>query len=82
MARRKKRAVHWDIPRLLAVFGGIAPLLREHKKAGFQPPLTYSAVASWQARSRLPADRLAEIFVLINSSKGELNVNEFIVFEA
>ena len=81
MPRRRKTHVRWDVPRLLAVFGGVGPLLSAHHAAGFEPPLTYSAVASWQVRQRVPADRLAEILVLLTRTKGQLDINKFIVVE-
>lgn len=78
-ARRGKSRVRWDVVRILATAGGIQPLIVAHHRAGFRPPLTYSAVASWKARQTLPADRLAEVLLTLESLSGPLAFRDFIV---
>jgi len=62
----------WNIDRVIAEFAGIEPLIVAHRDYGFAP-LSYSQVSHWKLRHTIPAERLAELFVVLHHRDGEVD---------
>jgi hypothetical protein len=67
----------WNIDRLIATFSGIEPLIVAHSNFGFAP-LTYSQVSHWRLRHTVPANRLAELFVVLHHVDGGVDLWNYI----
>ena len=78
-ANARKMRARWNIERLIAVFGGIEPMREAHAALGF-PPIAYKGVNAWKRRQSIPADRVAELLVVLRE-RGELDVWDFIIVD-
>lgn len=77
MGKQIRRAAKWDINRILAAAGGIDVLIEQHEAAGFEK-ISYSAIASWRFRQRVPSGRLAEILLTLRKARPQLDVIELV----
>jgi len=67
----------WNIDRVIAVYGGIEPLIAEHHAFGFDE-LSYGQVSNWRLRHRCPSDTLAELFVVLLAREPQLDLTQFL----
>jgi hypothetical protein len=83
VARRSRTvgrpAADWNIDKLIARFNGIEPLIIAHREAGFLP-LTYPTVFHWRKRHQIPADRLAELFVVLRERDGAIDLTDYLQY--
>src|SRR5262245_25091791 len=69
--------VRWNLAKLIAAHGGIELLIAKHAQLGFGQ-LSYGQVSNWRLRHQVPSDKLLEILYVLQQTKGELNIWDYV----
>lgn len=74
---RRKAVVRWNFRRLIMLAGGDAQcsrMLTIHKL----PPAQPKTIQAWKRRDKIPADRIAVLFALMDRMGIPVSINDFI----